>query len=52
MRELTEELARGATVVTPNRRLARDLKRRFDATQIGAGRALWPTADVIPWGAW
>ena len=52
MLNLTEELERGATVVTPNRRLARDLKRRFDASQIGAGRALWATADIIPWGAW
>lgn len=52
MAELTEELASGATVVTPNRRLARDLKRRFDAAQIVARRAVWPTADILPWGAW
>jgi probable DNA repair protein len=52
MPNLTEELASGATVVTPTRRLARDLKLRFDAAQIGAGRALWPTADILPWGTW
>lgn len=50
-------LADGATVVTPNRRLARDLKRRFDAGRQrqaarGTGPAVWPAADVLPWSAW
>lgn len=50
-------LAAGATVVTPNRRLARELKRGFDRTrQHEAERAqrpaVWPAADVLPWSAW
>lgn len=49
---LAQELARGATLVTPNRRLARELKRRFDAAQIAQGAIVWPTADVLPWRAW
>lgn len=45
-------IADGATVVTSNRRLARDIKRRFDATQLAVGRRVWPAADVLPWDAW
>ena len=51
-RELTERVAQGATVLTPNRRLARDLKRRFDAAQVAAGHMVWLTPDILPWGAW
>ena len=51
-RELTQRLAQGATVVTPNRRLAGDLKRRFDISQAAAGKTVWPTADILPWEAW
>jgi len=42
----------GATLVTPNRRLARDLTRRFDLAQADAGRAAWRSADILPWEAW
>lgn len=45
-------LAAGATVLTPNRRLARDLKRDYDDAQQAQGRAVWPAADVLPWDAW
>jgi probable DNA repair protein len=45
-------LADGATVVTPNRRLARDLKRDHDEAQQAQGRTVWPAADVLPWEAW
>ncbi len=44
--------ARGATIVTPNRRLARSLKLAFDRAQLDAGRRAWPSADVLPWDAW
>jgi probable DNA repair protein len=50
--DLLRSLGEGATVVTPNRRLARDLKRRFDAAQSAAGREVWPTPDILPLGAW
>jgi probable DNA repair protein len=49
--ELIEALAAGATLVTPNRRLARVLKRGYDAHQARRGRRLWPTADVLPLSA-
>ena len=50
--ELTEKLEGGATLITPNRRLALYLKREFDEAQFAAGRAVWPTADILPWTAW
>ncbi|HEY7761018.1 MAG TPA: PD-(D/E)XK nuclease family protein [Burkholderiales bacterium] len=50
--DLLRQLESGATLVTPNRRLARDLARRFNRAQIGAGRGAWPSADVLPWSAW
>jgi probable DNA repair protein len=43
---------RGATVLTPNRRLARALKREFDQAQVDAGKTVWASADVLPWDAW
>ena len=39
------------TVVTPNRRLAQDLQREFDAHQIAKGLTLWEAPDLLPVGA-
>lgn len=50
--ELLQALLAGATVVTPNRRLARALKREFDLARVAAGARVWTSADVLPWGAW
>ncbi len=44
--------ATGATVVTPNRRLARALISLYDLAQRRAGRAAWPAARALPWDAW
>jgi probable DNA repair protein len=49
---LQEALAAGATVVTPNNRLARALTAAFDAAQRKAGRSAWEAALVLPWNAW
>ena len=50
-----ECLAAGAqartTVVTPNRRLAQELVRAFDATRVAAGLQAWEAADIIPFNA-
>jgi probable DNA repair protein len=51
-RDLIQQLARGATVVTPNRRLAGAIRAAFDEAQSLGGRTTWPAADVIPWNAW
>jgi len=45
-------LAEGAVVVTPNRRLARSLHREFDLAQRAAGRAAWPTPEIVPYAIW
>ena len=50
-------LQAGASVVTPNRRLARALKAAFDRAQLAAARSdqtptVWAAADVLPWSAW
>ena len=50
--QLIGQLQAGATLVTPNRRLARDLARRFDRAQVLAGRGAWRSADILPWEAW
>ncbi|MBP8139208.1 MAG: PD-(D/E)XK nuclease family protein [Burkholderiales bacterium] len=42
----------GATVVTPNRRLARHLADVHDRAQLAAGLRAWPAAHVLPWTAW
>jgi hypothetical protein len=53
--ELLQRLAAGhaarVTVVTPNRRLAQDLAREFDAGQAAKGLKVWETADILPLSA-
>lgn len=50
-------LQAGATVITPNRRLARALKAAIDQARLAAAQAdqaaaVWAAADVLPWSAW
>lgn len=47
-----QALVAGATVVTPNRRLARAVKREFDEARVTGGARVWTSADVLPWRAW
>ncbi|HEY2338724.1 MAG TPA: PD-(D/E)XK nuclease family protein [Burkholderiales bacterium] len=49
--ELLARLAAGATVLTPNRRLAQALMREFDDHQIRRGLAVWDAPDILPFGA-
>src|SRR3954466_3225784 len=53
--ELFERLAKGVqsavTVITPNRRLAQELAREFDASRIAQGLESWEAADILPFGA-
>jgi len=49
---LRAALAGGATVVTPNKRLARRLVALHDEAQRAAGRTVWPAPAVMPWTAW
>ena len=52
MSNLFEALAAGATIVTPNNRLARDVAARFDHGQRDSGRRAWTTADALPFTLW
>jgi len=47
---LAEGLPSGMTVITPNRRLAQELAREFDADRIAAGLQAWEAADILPFG--
>jgi ATP-dependent helicase/nuclease subunit B len=49
--DLLAKLQSGATLVTPNTRLAQHFKQRYDQAQADAGLAVWPTPDVLPWTA-
>jgi ATP-dependent helicase/nuclease subunit B len=37
-----------SVVVTPNRRLAKVLRREFDSDQVTQGRSAWSTPDILP----
>ncbi len=39
----------GITVLTPNHRLALALQRQFGDFQVVQGKALWESADILPW---
>jgi probable DNA repair protein len=45
-------LAAGATVVTPNNRLAREIGARADAARRAKGVRAWPAPDVLPFTLW
>ncbi len=46
-----DTLAGGATLITPNRRLALYLKSEYDIAQAQNGKSVWPSADALPYGA-
>jgi probable DNA repair protein len=50
--ELFSALADGATAITPNRRLARQLQRGFDRRQLELGLSSWKTASILPYVTW
>ena len=47
---LADGLNAGVTVVTPNRRLAQELAREFDADRMASGLSAWEAADIVPFG--
>lgn len=46
---LTQAPAGTVSVVTPNHRLALALQREFGDFQAEQGKALWESADILPW---
>lgn len=49
--DLAQHISAGSVVVTPNRRLAAELRRQYDFVQLRSGRPVWPTADCLPLAA-
>ena len=45
-------LARGATLVTANNRLARHLGGHYADLRTRGGQTAWETPDILPYGAW
>ncbi len=45
-------VAEGATLITVNRRLTRDLTYRYDRMQRQQGHSLWSTPDILPFSTW
>jgi ATP-dependent helicase/nuclease subunit B len=51
LNEVFERLDAGATVITPNRRLALALKDKFNNHQISQQNIVWNSADILPFSA-
>ena len=50
--EFAAACAEGATLVTPNNRMARTLVARYDAAMAHAGHRTWNAARALPWSVW
>jgi probable DNA repair protein len=46
---LAQQSPGSITVITPNHRLALALQREFGDCQAASGKALWESADILPW---
>ncbi|GKS68315.1 probable DNA repair protein [Nitrosomonas sp. PY1] len=49
--EVLSRLRAGATVVTPNRRLALTLTKKFNRNNACSAKLAWKTADILPFSA-
>jgi len=49
---LSDSIGSNGTVVTANRRLARELDESFSATQLHAGRKAWRSPAIFAWQDW
>ena len=47
-----EALDGDSTLLTVNKRLAAELRARYDRLRAGGGMRVWPSADILPWSAW
>ena len=50
--KISDQLAKGATLITVNRRLSRSLTIRFNQHQVNAGKSVWESPDIIPFSPW
>jgi len=49
---LLAHLTAAGTLVTPSRQRAAALRLAHSAAMLAQGRTLWPSPDILPWGAW
>jgi probable DNA repair protein len=49
---LGDAIAAGASIVTPNNRLAREIALRFDAVRLAAGERTWIPVHTRSWASW
>ena len=49
---LGDAIAAGASIVTPNNRLAREIALRFDAARLAAGERTWIPVRARSWASW
>ena len=50
--DVAQPLCDGATLVTANKRLAREVRQQFNQHQLAQGNQAWDTADILPFDAW
>jgi probable DNA repair protein len=51
-KEILDHLSAAGTLVVPTPQRAAALRLAYGAAQIKAGRRVWHSPDVLPWGAW
>ena len=49
---LLKYINNNTTIVTPNRRLAINLRQEFDLCQKNSGKNAWPSIDILPISSW
>jgi probable DNA repair protein len=47
-----EAMSQSVQVITANRRLALELKGRYDQSQANQGKQAWESANILSWGDW
>lgn len=52
MTGLSTLAATDSTLLTVNKRLAGELRARYDQAQHAADHSVWPSADILSWEAW
>lgn len=52
MSRILDALDSDTTLLTVNKRLASELRSRYDHRQAAVGKTVWPTPDILAWGAW
>lgn len=50
--QIAQQLCAGSTLVTANKRLAREATQQFNQHQLAQGKQAWDSADILPFEAW